>query len=61
MYSPRVRAPHTSRTWFNRWVDQGATTYTATVALGGGSHTIVMEYYENAWDATAHLSVRNAV
>jgi PKD repeat protein len=45
----------------DRWVDQGATTYSANVALGSGSHTVVMEYYENAWDATAHLSVRNAV
>jgi hypothetical protein len=45
----------------DRWVDQGATTYTATTALAGGSHTVVMEYYENGWDATATLSVRNAV
>jgi hypothetical protein len=45
----------------DRWVDQGATTYTANVSLAGGSHTVVMQYYENAWDATAHLSVNNAV
>jgi hypothetical protein len=45
----------------DRWVDQGATTYSANIALGSGSHTVVMEYYENAWDATARLSVRNAV
>ena len=43
----------------DRWVDQGATTYTATIALTAGSHKVVMEYYENAWDATAHLSVSN--
>ena len=45
----------------DRWVDQSAATYTANVALTAGPHTIVMEYYENAWDATAKLSVSNAV
>ena len=44
----------------DRWVDQGATTYTANVPLGAGSHTVVMAYYENAWDAVAHLSVLGA-
>ena len=40
------------------WVDQGATTYTATLALAGGPHTVVLEYYENTWDAVARLDVR---
>ncbi len=40
----------------DRWVDQGATTYTATIALSGGAHTVVVEYYENSWDAIAKLS-----
>jgi hypothetical protein len=39
----------------DRWVDQSASTYTATVALAEGPHTVVLEYYENAWDATVHL------
>jgi glucose/arabinose dehydrogenase/single-stranded DNA-binding protein len=45
----------------DRWVDQSATTYTTSVALAGGAHTVVVEYYENAWDATVHASVGNAV
>ncbi len=44
----------------DRWVDQGATTYTVSVPLGAGTHTVVMAYYENAWDAVAHLSVLSA-
>ena len=45
----------------DRWVNQSATTYTASVALSSGPHTVVMEYYENAWDAVARLSVTHAV
>jgi hypothetical protein len=43
----------------DHWVDQSATTYTANVPLSAGTHTVVMQYYENAWDATAHLTVTN--
>ncbi len=45
----------------NRWVDQSATTTTTNLTLTGGAHTVVMEYYENSWDATARLSVSNAI
>lgn len=38
------------------WVDQGPTTYTATVPLDGGPHDVVMEYYENGGGATARMS-----
>ena len=40
------------------WIDQGATTYTATVALDGGPHAVVLDYYENTWDAVARLEIR---
>jgi hypothetical protein len=40
----------------DRWVDQGATGSTAHLALGGGAHTIAMEYYENAGGALARLT-----
>jgi glucose/arabinose dehydrogenase len=43
----------------DKWIDQSAPTYTANVALTAGTHTVVMQYYENAWDATAHLTVSN--
>jgi hypothetical protein len=45
----------------DRWVDQSATTYTTNLALASGQHTVVMEYYENGWDATAHVRVSNSV
>jgi hypothetical protein len=31
--------------------------WTAVLNLGGGGHTVVMQYYENSWDAVAKLSV----
>ncbi|GAA2610891.1 hypothetical protein GCM10010399_47210 [Dactylosporangium fulvum] len=40
----------------DRWVDQGATDHTARLVLGGGAHTIVMEYYENDASALARLT-----
>jgi hypothetical protein len=56
-----VRLYVDGRLLVDRWVDQGATTYAANLALGAGQHTIVMEYYENSWDAVARLSVTNAL
>jgi glucose/arabinose dehydrogenase len=43
----------------DKWIDQSATTYTVNVPLTAGTHTVVMQYYENTWDATAHLSISN--
>ncbi|GAA3210691.1 hypothetical protein GCM10010532_035020 [Dactylosporangium siamense] len=40
----------------DHWGDQGVTQYTARLALGGGAHTIVMEYYENGAGAVARLA-----
>ncbi|GGN75795.1 hypothetical protein GCM10010112_47380 [Actinoplanes lobatus] len=40
------------------WADSGATAHTATTLLGGGPHTVVMEYYENGGDAVARLAYR---
>jgi glucose/arabinose dehydrogenase/PKD repeat protein len=40
----------------DRWIDQGPTTYRATLPLDGGPHEIVMEYYENGSGAVARLS-----
>jgi murein DD-endopeptidase MepM/ murein hydrolase activator NlpD len=39
----------------DRWFDQGATTYTASLRLSAGFHTIEMDYYENAGEAYAEL------
>lgn len=40
----------------DKWIDQGPTTYQATLPLDGGPHTIVMEYYENGGGAVARLA-----
>jgi glucose/arabinose dehydrogenase len=39
------------------WIDQGAKTHTVAIVLTGQTHTVAMLYYENGWDARAHLSV----
>jgi hypothetical protein len=41
----------------DRWIDQGSTAVSSTTNLTGGDHTVVMEYYENAGDASARLGV----
>lgn len=38
------------------WRDQGATSYTTQTTPGAGSHQIVVEYYDNAYDALAQFS-----
>ena len=40
----------------NAWVDQGATTYTATRTLTAGTHQVRVEYYDNEVDAVAQVS-----
>ena len=45
----------------DKWIDQGATTYTATRTLTAGAHTVKVEYYENAGDATAIASLDDTV
>ena len=40
----------------NGWADQGSTTYTATVPVTAGEHTVVVEYYEAWGDAEARAS-----
>ncbi len=35
----------------DKWVNQGATTWTGTRTLTAGSHTIVVEYFESAGGA----------
>jgi hypothetical protein len=42
----------------DKWIDQGPTTYRATLPLDGSPHKIVMEYYENGSGATAKLNYR---
>jgi glucose/arabinose dehydrogenase len=42
----------------DKWIDQGATSHTATVVSDGGPHAVVLEYYENEWDALAQLTYR---
>lgn len=39
----------------DKWLDQGPTTYTATRLLDEGTHTIVLEYYENGGGALARM------
>lgn len=43
-------------TVIDKWIDQSPTSYTVTKTLTAGAHTIVMEYYENGYDATAKFS-----
>lgn len=38
------------------WMDQGATTYTATTTLAAGAHAVRVEYYEHGGGALASLS-----
>jgi hypothetical protein len=40
----------------DHWRDQAATTYSRTIRLAQGTHSIIMEYYENGGVATARLS-----
>ncbi len=42
----------------DEWIDQSPTSYTATVLLDSGLHTVVMEYYENTGGAVARLTYR---
>ena len=42
----------------DRWIDQGPTTYTATLPLDGAPHSIVMEYYESGGGAVARLGIQ---
>ncbi len=38
------------------WIDQSATTYTATRTLTAGTHAVTVEYYEHLYDAVARVS-----
>jgi PKD repeat protein len=40
----------------NAWIDQAPKSYSADVVLAAGSHSVVMEYYENAGGAVASLA-----
>lgn len=40
----------------DHWVDQAATTYTRTIWVTQGTHSITLEYYENTEVATAKFS-----
>ncbi len=40
----------------DKWINQSATTYSYTKTLTAGTHTVKMEYFENAVDAVAKLS-----
>ena len=40
----------------DKWFSQGATTYTADVALTAGAHEVKLEYFESAGPAVAFLS-----
>ncbi len=45
----------------DKWIDQGATTYTTTKTLAAGNHTLKMEYYDSGWDAVAKFSYQQVV
>ena len=40
----------------DKWIDQSATTYTATRTLTAGAHQVKIEYYENDGDAVAKVN-----
>jgi hypothetical protein len=41
----------------DKWIDQSATTWTAVRNLSSGEHTVVIQYYEDTWDAVAKFSI----
>jgi hypothetical protein len=41
----------------DEWYDHSATTYSATIHLGQGNHTITVEYYERTLDAVAIVTL----
>ncbi len=43
----------------DHWIDQGNTVWSANRVLTAGSHTVVMEYYENGGGANATLTIVN--
>lgn len=62
-YTFRVRADDGVRLWISnvlkidKWIDQGATDYDATVTLNAGqSFDVKIEYYENSGDASLQFS-----
>jgi len=40
----------------DHWIDEAPTTYTATLPMDGGPHTVKMEYFENGGGAVARLA-----
>ena len=62
MYKFTVTADDGVRLFFDgapiidHWVNQAATTYTRTIRVTQGTHSITMEYYENTEVATAKFS-----
>ncbi len=42
----------------DQWSDHSKTTHTGTKAITAGEHNIVVEYFENAWDAIAKFSFK---
>jgi LmbE family N-acetylglucosaminyl deacetylase len=51
-----VRLKIDGNTVIDKWIDQGSTTYTTNLNLTAGTHTIVMEFYDNTEDAIAKFS-----
>ncbi len=62
MYTFTVTADDGVRLFFDgapiidHWVDQPATTYSRTIWVTQGTHSITLEYYENTQVATARMS-----
>jgi hypothetical protein len=44
----------------DQWSDHAATTYTATVYLTAGNHSIHVEYYEHLIDASVSVQIEKA-
>jgi hypothetical protein len=44
------------QTVLDHWIDQAATAYSVDVPLGAGTHTAVVRWYENTWDAVIRAS-----
>lgn len=51
-----VRVMIDGETIINEWNDHGATLHTSEQLLAAGNHTVVVEYYENGWDAVANFN-----
>jgi hypothetical protein len=55
-----VRLQVDGQTVIDRWLDQGVSSYSATLSLAAGDHSVVLAYYENTGEAVARLRIADS-